>query len=461
MARIASRIRALAGKLGRRLSPRPWIARDTAIEEDQPSLAIQPLHDLSPTGDYGHICRGLAVDLQRVLMRMPGLRVARAVQAVKPGGEDAVMLGRRRGVRSVLTGTLGPSPQGHTLLAMRLVDTIGGHTRWSARFAGVPDELPTAFMAIARGVARSLSTDPDSCEQVLGKLRGTAHGHAYAALLAGLDYARQPGRQRLLQAQRQFRRAKELDSQYARAWAELAACNARIYIYSIAQTELRREADEASRTALSLRPDLPESHVAAGLVHMMFDRWEQARGHFDQALALRPNHYPALYQYGRACMHEGEHARAAELYQRASDADPDEYQATLLAAQALDQLGQGDRALLFAREGLDRASRHARVFPDDGRAYSMGAGALLRIGDEAAARDWINRALALDPEDVAVHYNAACLYARLGESELALSCLERVELRQMANRGWVEHDPDLAALRDHPRFQRVLGGLRA
>ena len=431
-----------------------------AIDEDEPSLAIQPLRDDSPSGEYGHLSRGLASDLQRVLARLPGLRVARAALPGK-AGEDAVTLGRRRGVRNVLTGTLSPSAEGHALLAMRLVDASTGQTRWSARFGAIPEELPGAFMAIARGVAGTLAVDPAACEQRLGRLRGTSDGHAYAALLAGLDYARQPGRQRLLHAQRQFRAALELDAEYARAWAELAACNARIYIYSIAQIHLRREADEASRRALSLRPDLPESHVAAGLVHMMFDRWEQARGHFDQALALRPNHYQALYQYGRACMHEGEHARAAELYQRASDTDPDEYQATLLAAQALDQLGEGDRALLFAREGLERATRHSRVVPDDGRAYSMGAAAMLRLGDEAGARDWINRALALDPEDVAVHYNAACLYARLGESELALACLERVELRRMANRGWVENDPDLAALRGHPRFLRVLGGLRA
>ncbi len=460
MERNTSRIRAWVAELGRRLAPRVAIGAASVIEEEQPSLAIQPLHDGSPAGEHGHICRGLAADLQRVLGRLPGLRLARATLPVKPG-EDAVTLGRRRGVRNVLTGTLSPNPEGDILLEMRLVDVSGGHTRWSARLGAVPEDLPAAFKVIVNGVAQSLGVDPAACEHLLDRLRGTSDGLAYAALLAGLDYARQPGRQRLLHAQRRFRRAVELDAQYARAWAELAACNARIYTYAIAETQLRREADEASRKALALRPDLPESQVAAGLVHMMFDRWEQARGHFDQALALRPNHYQALYQYGRACMHEGEHARAAELYQRASDADPDEYQGTLLAAQALDQLGQGDRALLFAREGLDRASRHSSVFPDDGRAYSMAAAAMLRLGDEPGARDWINRALALDPEDVAVHYNAACLYARLGESELALSCLERVELRQMANRGWVEHDPDLADLRGHPRFLRVLGSLRA
>jgi hypothetical protein len=53
-------------------------------------------------------------------------------------------------------------------------------------------------------------------------------------------------------------------------------------------------------------------------------------------------------------------------------------------------------------------------------------------------------------------YNAACCHARLGDRERALDLLEKVaEVFRGDRSGWVR-DPDLAALRHEPRFQRLV-----
>jgi adenylate cyclase len=66
--------------------------------------------------------------------------------------------------------------------------------------------------------------------------------------------------------------------------------------------------------------------------------------------------------------------------------------------------------------------------------------------------------LAIDPDDILTQYNAACIYSLLGEIEPAFDLLER--LLPHAGRelyaGWIKHDSDLNALRDHPRYQKVL-----
>jgi len=64
-----------------------------------------------------------------------------------------------------------------------------------------------------------------------------------------------------------------------------------------------------------------------------------------------------------------------------------------------------------------------------------------------------------------LYYNIACTHALLGEKDAALDYLER-DFRENAptpgsrtqKREWARKDPDLASLRDEPRFQRLLEG---
>jgi len=55
-----------------------------------------------------------------------------------------------------------------------------------------------------------------------------------------------------------------------------------------------------------------------------------------------------------------------------------------------------------------------------------------------------------------VLYNVACTYARAGEVEHAIVCLEQAVEHGFAHRAWVEHDADLAAIRSHPRYAGLL-----
>jgi tetratricopeptide (TPR) repeat protein len=79
-----------------------------------------------------------------------------------------------------------------------------------------------------------------------------------------------------------------------------------------------------------------------------------------------------------------------------------------------------------------------------------------RSGEEVAARE----ALARVPPSPKLFYNLSCAHALLGDKARALSFLER-ELRvnhstegaRERQRAWARDDPDLASLRDEPRFE--------
>ena len=62
----------------------------------------------------------------------------------------------------------------------------------------------------------------------------------------------------------------------------------------------------------------------------------------------------------------------------------------------------------------------------------------------------------MDPDEPMVLYNVACVYALMGQTDEALTCLEKAVMRGYAHKQWIEHDSDLNSLRVHPRFQALL-----
>ena len=110
-----------------------------------------------------------------------------------------------------------------------------------------------------------------------------------------------------------------------------------------------------------------------------------------------------------------------------------------------------------AKEGIQRARAVLELNPDDNRALNMGAFALLRLGEQQEAMDWMAASVEKAPMDSIVHYNAACLFALAGDVEKSLDCLENCYLKVgNLNREWLLHDSDLDNIRDHPRFTGLL-----
>jgi adenylate cyclase len=105
---------------------------------------------------------------------------------------------------------------------------------------------------------------------------------------------------------------------------------------------------------------------------------------------------------------------------------------------------------------LQLTERHLEIHPDDARALYLGATILVRIGDHRRGSEWARRALAIDPEETSILYNVACVYALLGRSEDALSCLGKVMEHGTFYKNWAAKDSDLDSLRSDPRFHALL-----
>jgi predicted Zn-dependent protease len=78
------------------------------------------------------------------------------------------------------------------------------------------------------------------------------------------------------------------------------------------------------------------------------------------------------------------------------------------------------------------------------------------MGQRERGLQWVERALASDPDDALNLYNCACSLAKMGQPERAIDCLERSVKKGMAQMDWITHDTDLDSLRADPRFKALL-----
>jgi adenylate cyclase len=147
--------------------------------------------------------------------------------------------------------------------------------------------------------------------------------------------------------------------------------------------------------------------------------------------------------------------RAAQRFLAAWQARPDDGTLLVHAGNAQDASGDRVAGEATARRALAALLRQMEFEPENARLHYMAAGAHMRLGDIDAGRREVETALRLRPDDFVTLYNAACFHSLAGDAERALDLLERA-IPGGGNRAWMANDPDLANLREHPRFAAVL-----
>ena len=422
-----------------------------------PAIAVLPFADMSPARDQDYFCEGMAEELIHALARLPGLRVASRTAAFQFKGHTGNMreVGERLGVESVLEGSVRKSGE-RLRITLQLVDVASGYQQWTGRYDRELADVFEVQEEIAVAVAQALRGVLGGIERGASFAAPTRSVEAYECYLRGRQFFYRFDKKSLLLAREMFRRAAEIDPDYALAYAGLADCAAFLRGMWVGGEESLAEADRASRRALELAPGLASTHASRGLALYLSRSYPEAEAEFEVALGLDPMLFEALYFFARMRFEQGRVAEAAALFERAMGARPEDYQAPILLGMARHSLGQEEQSLQALRRGLDVVSRHVTLNPDDARAFYLGGLASVRLGEREQGLAWAARALELEPAEPVAIYNVAGIYALSGESDRALDCLERAMSGGWGRKEWLAQDSDFESLRGHPRFAALI-----
>ena len=433
--------------------------RDVAVGENrrEPSIAVLPFENMSDDRKQDYFCDGMAEEIINSLSQIEHLRVVARTSsfAFRDRILDIREIGRELGVDTLLEGSVQKS--GNTLrITTQLVDVRSGYHLWSERFDRTLEDVFAIQDEIARNVVRALKvTLTENERRVIAKVP-TTDIEAYDLYIRAMQRYHEMTSQGLGYARNLLTSAIIRDPNYALAYCGLSDCYAMIGSFYDHDHSNIEHALTASRKALELDSELAQAHASYGLALSLDKRYDEAEKEFLAAIDLAPKLYEAYYFYARSCRPQGKLEKAAEMFEKAGEVRPEDYQSPILAADTYRGLGRHDDVVRCFRKGLAAAEKHVEHHPGEARAWYLGAHAHYELGDRETAMKWNERAMELGPRDTATLYNAGCLFSLMGEFDKCFECLHRAVEFGFSNRAWVETDPDLQPIRSDPRYEPLL-----
>lgn len=289
------------------------------------SIAVLPFEDLSPADDQSYLADGISEEILHSLAQVPGLAVtARTSSAASKGSTDDIRAaGRRLQVAYLVEGSVRVEDDAVRISA-RLVSAEDGRNLWSETFERAPDDVFDVHTTIAELVAEALQVERPVVD-------GPFAGHepdpeAYRLVLRGQVLYWRRGGDDVRSARDLFRRATEIDPDYAIAWARLAATTRILYFDGLIEYgELVRVGVPAANRALELRPDLAEVQFRFGNYADMVGDHRAAWVAYENVYRIEPDNPLLLGILAGRAIFSGDARRAVEFQRRLVQLDPLSY----------------------------------------------------------------------------------------------------------------------------------------
>jgi len=434
----------------------------SATGSDTPSVAVLPFANLSADPDNEYFTDGLTEELISALANVEGLRIpARtSVYALKETNLDIQEIGRRLGVDNILEGSVRKAGD-QLRISTQLIKVSDGFNLWSETYDRQFEDVFVIQGEIAGNIVEALQLTLSPVEKQALRSERTTDFKAYEYYLRGRGHYRRRTRTDFESAREMFSKAIEIDSGYALAWAGLADTYTEFWRNYESTEENLAQAEETSREAVELDPNLAEAHAARGFALGQRQLYDEAAAEFRRAMELNPRLFEAYYYYGTVAFAAGRLETAAEMFEKATEAAPDEIRALQLLPQIYTRLGREAAATAANRQRVEVVERRLEFNPDDVPMLLDGASALAALGERQRSLEWASRILDKAGDDALVLYNLACLYSLAGEVTSALEALEKSYAAGLADPEWMQQDSDLDNIRKHARYKELVKRMEA
>ena len=422
------------------------------------SVCVLPFINMSGDPEQEYFSDGITEDIITDLSKVSALLVIARNTAFTFKGKvlDMKEVARALDVTHVLEGSVRKAGSRVRITAQLIDSATGGHL-WADRYDrdltdifAIQDEISKAIVAALR--VKLLPDEKRAIEN-----RGTTSVEAYNLYLMARQQWTDGGVGDVRKQEAIVRICNQsitFDSSYAQPWALMA----------LAQSQLRFwhgkdvDPEPAVERALSINPDLAEAHCVKA--HLLEEQGHQpeATAEIEIAVRLDPDSWEVNREAARLMFRQGRLADAIPFFEKAAALMESDWHNPSMLCTCYQGIGDAVQLKRVAQLAVERTEKAIAKDPSNSAVLASGAGALAIIGEDQRARDWIDRALMLDPDNGPMRYNLACALMGLKDFDRALEVIE-VFFEQVTSATHIRHleaDPDFDPLRENPRFKQML-----
>lgn len=442
-----------------------WIGRG-ATTTSRPAierLAILPLANLTGRDGQQYLVQGVHESLIADLSRAQGLDVISrtSVMRYRQSDVDVSEIAKSLDVDAVVEGAV--MHEGEELyVTVQLIAAAPEHPLWAERFALNANKVFETSAQIASSIAAQVGARLRPTQESLLSARRAVSPEAYNDFLQARFHFERKTPDDYREAQRLFRRAIDLDPQFASAYVGLAHTYGSAAVWGVQDPSIAMpEARSLAERAIALDGTLADARLILAGVSFYWD-WNvaEAQTALRQVLEDNPNSAHAYRVLAEVLSVTGRHEEALAALERGRELDPlsptaqfkpafarylsrdyEEAVETVRAGQKLyPKFWQGHWVLCLSLSALER-QQEAIAACEAAVKYSGGAsvalGALGYVFAEAGKTGEAQRIVAKLDRLRETRYvgaaNLAIIYGALGKLDPAFEELERA----YENRDWL------------------------
>jgi adenylate cyclase len=452
------------------------------------SIAVLPFAHLTNDPDDEYFCDGLAEELINALSRVDDLKVVARTSAFAFKGKniDISQIASILNVSNIVEGSVRKFGE-RMRINVQLINTADGYNVWSDKYDtemrdlfDVQDEITLAVVNALKGKLLGKVAQSDKMSALLDELKQHAQDlGSYQLYLRGRHFFNKFTIDDYYRALDCFQKAVEVEPGYADAYAGIA--DVHIWLTELGPEtphEGMPQAREAAEKAISLDPGSSEARTSLAIVLQEFDYdFVQAEAEYLKALDLNPNNTMACQLYGGLLAQLGRFDEAESRFRTAQRLDPLSlinwlYPFGLFLAGRYDDSIERTRSILELNADIPAAIlilsfdyQMKQDFAACVEAYTRflelsglpDIAALARSAFEQDGwRGFLKRMTTSEVQPHITHYITAVYNAALGDGETAINCLEEAYRDREGHVVMLNQDPRFDALRDDPRFQRLI-----
>ncbi len=269
-----------------------------SAESSNKSIAVLPFVNMSNDPEQEYFSDGISEEILNSLAHVENLKVAGRTSAFsfKGKNEDIRSIGEKLGVKLVLEGSVRKSDN-RVRVTAQLINVEDGYHIWSETYDRELKDLIAIQEDIAGRIVRKLKLQVGGLQAHSSKPENM---EAYEQLLKGSYFFNRDYEDKI-KSMEYFKRAIELDPEYAEAYAYIGET----YLHYaglnlISTTEAYAEARTAANKAISLDVREPRAYKVLAYINLFYDwNWNATVTNYNKAIeyGLSPaNEFNTFYE---------------------------------------------------------------------------------------------------------------------------------------------------------------------